>query len=80
MDLKVVLRELLGPVDLTKAQTFCIHKLTEVIMVNKDEDLIFSALQVVVPSLKGFNNSLELLIMGFVPSLSEDHLLREKCY
>lgn len=40
-DLKVVLREFLNPADLTKTSTFCIHKLMEIIMVNKDEDLIY---------------------------------------
>ncbi len=49
-------------------------------MISKDEDLIFVALQVVAPSLKGFNNSQELLIVGFVPSLSKDHLSRENGY
>ncbi len=49
-------------------------------MVSKDEDLIFAALQVVAPSLKGFNDSQELLIVGFVPSLSGDHLSRKKGY
>ncbi len=57
IDLKVVSRELLAPADLTRAQAFCIHESTEVIIVSKDEDLIFAALQVVAPSLKGFNNS-----------------------
>ncbi len=41
---EVVLRELLGPANLTRAQAFCIHKLTEVVMVSKDEDLVFAAL------------------------------------
>ncbi len=44
IDSKVVLRELLGPVDLMRAQVFRIHELTEVIMVSKDEDLIFATL------------------------------------
>ncbi len=47
-------------------------------MVNKNEDLIFAAFQAVAPSLKGFNNSQKLLIVGFVLSLSGDHLLRKK--
>ncbi len=80
IDLEVVSRELLGPADLTRAQAFRIHKSTEVIMVSKDKDLVFVAFQVVALSLKGFNNSQELLIVGFVPSLSRDHLLREKGY
>ncbi len=80
IDSKVVSRELLGPANLTRAQAFCIHESTEVIMVSKDEDLIFVALQVVAPSLKGFNDSQELLIVSLVPSLSGDHLSREKGY
>ncbi len=80
IDLEVVSRELLGLADLMRAQAFRIHKLMEVIMVSKDEDLIFAALQVVAPSLKGFNDSQELLIVGFVPSLNGDHLSREKGY
>ncbi len=57
IDLEVVSRELLGPADLTRAQAFHIHESTEVIMISKDEDLVFAAFQVVAPSFKGFNNS-----------------------
>ncbi len=49
-------------------------------MVSKDKNLVFAVLQIVVPSLKGFNNNQELLIIGFVLSLSGDYLLREKSY
>ncbi len=49
-------------------------------MVSKDKDLIFVAFQVVALSLKSFNDSQELLILSLVPSLSGDHLLREKGY
>ncbi len=80
IDSEVVLREFLGSADLTRAQALCIYELTEVIMVSKDENLVFAAFQVVVPSLKGFNNSQELLIVGFVPSLNGDHLSRKKGY
>ncbi len=80
IDSKVVSRELLGPANLTRAQAFRIHELTEVIMVSRDEDLVFVAFQVVVPSLKSFNNSQELLIVSLISSLSGDHLLREKGY
>ncbi len=57
IDLEVVLREFLGSAELTRAQTFYIHKLTEVIMVSKDKNFVFAFVQVVAPSLKGFNNS-----------------------
>ena len=33
IDSKMIPRELLGPPDLTRAQTLCIHKPTEVVMV-----------------------------------------------
>ncbi len=49
-------------------------------MVSKDEELVFAAFQVMAPNLKGFNDSQELLIVSLVPSLSEDHLSREKGY
>ncbi len=70
----------MGLADLTRAQAFRIHESTEVIMVSKNEDLVFAAFQVAVPSLKGFNNRQELLIMSLVPSLNGDHLSREKGY
>ncbi len=70
----------MGPADLTRAQAFCIHELTEVMLVSKDEELVFAVLQVVAPSLQGYNDSQELLIVSLVPSLSGDHLLREKGY
>ncbi len=43
IDSEVVSRKLLGPADLTRAQTFCIHESTKVIIVSKDEDLVFIA-------------------------------------
>ncbi len=49
-------------------------------MVSEDEDLIFVAFQVVVPSLKGFNNSQKLLIVSLILSLNGNHLSREKGY
>ena len=56
IDSEVVLRELLGPADLTRAQALRIHESTEVIMVSKDKDLVFAAFQVVTPSLESLNN------------------------
>ena len=38
IDLEIVLREFLGPTNLLGAQALCIHKITEVIMVHKDEN------------------------------------------
>lgn len=36
--------------NLSKAQTFSIYKLTEVVIVNKDKYFIFASFQVIVPS------------------------------
>ena len=43
IDSKVITRELLDPLDLFRAQALYIHKLTEVIMVRKDKNLVFAA-------------------------------------
>ena len=43
--------------DLLGAQILCIYKTTEVIMIYKDENLIFAAFQVKTLCFKGFNNS-----------------------
>ena len=56
VDLEMVLRELLGPVDLSGAQALRIYETTEVIVVRKDENLMLAAFQVVVPSLEWLNN------------------------
>ncbi len=57
---KVVLKKILGLMNLIRAQTFYIHQLSEIIMVSKDKDLIFAALQVKTLSFQGFNNSQDL--------------------
>ena len=43
IDSKMVIIKLLGPTDLTKAQIFYIYKLSEVIFVKKNKDLVFAA-------------------------------------
>lgn len=49
-------------------------------MVNKGENLVFEVFQLVVPSLKGFNDSQELLVESLIVSLGENHFSREKNY
>lgn len=39
----MVTKTLLGPSDLTRAQAFRIHKSIGVVVIDKDEDLIFAA-------------------------------------
>lgn len=80
INLKVILREFLGLINLTKIQTFQIHKLTEVFMVSKDEVLVFTAFYIVMLSLKSLHNGQEFLIVDFITGLSRDHLSRKKGY
>ncbi len=42
IDSEVVLKKLLGPADLMRAQTLCIHELTKVFIVSEDENLVFA--------------------------------------
>ena len=70
----------LGLTDLSRAQAFCIHKTTEVIMVYKNKNLMLAAFQVVAPCLEGFNNSQKLTVVGFVPSLCRNHFPKKESY
>ena len=74
----MVLREFLGLVDLTRAQAFCIYKLTEVVIVSKDKDLIFAAFYVVSSSFKSVNDGYKLLIVSLISSLCKNHFLKKK--
>ena len=56
VNLEIVLREFLGPADLSRAQALCIYERTEVIVIRKDENLIFAAFQIVAPSFEYLNN------------------------
>ncbi len=66
--------------NLTKAQAFCIYELMEIVMVHKNKDFIFVALQVVALSLKSFNNSQKLLVISLVAGLGGDYFLKAKDY
>ena len=56
VNLEVVSRELLGPANLSGAQTLRIHETIEVIVVCKDKNLMLAAFQVVASSFEYFNN------------------------
>lgn len=53
----MITRELLSLLDPIKAQVLYIYELTEVIIVHKNKNLVFTAFQVVALSLEGFNDS-----------------------
>ena len=54
---KMVSGELLGPADLSRAQTLRIHEATRVVIVCEDEHFVLATFQIVTPCLKGFDNS-----------------------
>ena len=64
--MEMVLRDFLGSADLSEAQTLCIHKTMEVVMICKDKNLIFEGFHVVAPSFEYFNDDEKLIVMGFV--------------
>ena len=75
IDSKMVIKELLGPANLTKAQTLYVYELLEVIMVSKNEYLVFTIFWVVLLGFKSFNNSEKLTVLSFVPNLGRNHFL-----
>ena len=77
---EMVLRELLGPADLSGAQALCIHETTEVIVVCKDENLMFATFQIVTPRLEDLDNSQKFTVVGLIQSLCRDHFPRKKGY
>lgn len=64
---KVILREFLGPTDLTRAQALGVYESTQVIMVGEDEDFIFATLQLVTLEFKSFNDGQKFTVVGLVP-------------
>ena len=53
----MVLEELLGPVDLSGAQTFCVHEVTKIVMVYENKHLVLVTFQIVMLCLEGFDDS-----------------------
>ena len=80
IDLKVISRELLSLANLTRSHILDIYKLTMIIIINKDKDLIFIAFQVVALSFKGFKNIQKFFIINVIPNLCNDYFLKEKVY
>ena len=76
----MVLRELLGPADLSGAQALCIDETTEVIVVCKDKNLMLATFQIVTPYLEDLNNSQKLTVVGLVLCLCRNHFPRKECY
>ena len=57
VNLKMVSGKLLGPIDLSGAQAFCIHEATKVVLVYENKYFMLATFQIVTPCFKGFENS-----------------------
>ena len=79
-NLKIVSKKLLDPINLSGAQTLCIHETKEVIVIRKNKNLIFAVFQVVVPILECFNNSQKLTIVDFLSYFRWNYFLRKERY
>ena len=77
---EIVSRELLGLADLSGAQALCIHETTEVIVIRKDENLMLATFEIVVPRLKGLDNSQKLTVVGLIPSFYRNHFPKKERY
>lgn len=80
INLKIIMRKFLGPLDLLKTQVLHIYKLTEVIIVYEHQYFILTALEAVALSLKELNDGQKLNVMGLVPSFDRNHLSRKIFY
>ena len=80
VDSEMVSRELLGPADLSGAQTLRIHETTEVVVVRKDENLMLAAFQVVAPGLESLDDSQKLAVVGLILCLCRNHFPRKEGY
>lgn len=65
----MILKELLSLSNLTGAETVWIPKSMQIVIVDRDKELIFVTFQIVVTSLECFNNGQKLIVVSFVPSL-----------
>ena len=71
----MLIKKLLGPADLTKAQSFYIYELMKVIIFNKNKNFVFSVFQIVSLNLKNPNNRQKLHVLSFILSFGQDYLL-----
>lgn len=77
---KIVVRQHLYPLILTRTKTLCIYKTIKVVIVDEDKDLVFTTFLVVPSSFESFNNSQKLTVMSFVLNLYKNHFFRKVGY
>lgn len=72
MNLKIVLKRLLGPFDIIKALNSSIYKLRNIIVVDKDKNLIFAIFNIMPPSHKSFIVKQKFLLISFILSFHKN--------
>lgn len=77
---KIVSREFLGLLNLSGAQVLYIHEPTEVVIVREHKNFMLTTFKIMPSGFQSFNNGQKLSIIGFVSSLSHNHLPREISY
>ncbi len=75
---ELVSKKLFGKTDLMGAQSFCIYELAEIIMVDQQKNLVFTAFQVMAPSFESLKNGEKFLMLRLVARLYRNDLFRKK--
>ena len=73
----MIAAEFLGPPDLARTQTLCIHEMTKVVMISKNENLVFAIFLIMPACFKGLNNGQKLTIVNFVSSFGRNDFMQE---
>ncbi len=72
--------QFLSPLNLLRAQAFCIHEALEVVVICKYENFMLVAFEVVLLCFEHFNDGQQLIVVGLITSLCRNHLFGEKAY
>ena len=79
-NLKIVLGELLSPINLSGAQAFYIYKMAKIIIIHKNKNFIFAIFEVVLLCFENFNNSQKFINVGFILNFYRNHFFKKKYY
>ena len=80
VNLKMVLEELSGLVDLSRAQTLHIYEATKVVVICEDKHLVLATFQIVTSCLRSFDDSWKLVIVGLILNLYRNYFFWKKRY
>lgn len=70
---KIVARQLLCPLNLTKFEGIYDHELIKIDIIDQNKDFMFAAFFVMPPILESFNNGKNLNVVSFVSSFCKNH-------